>query len=79
MMKTCNEIVYDLDAPPPAPPKPKRSKGKKTKPSSIVSTQQSQIGDNIASAVAPPSSPAANTRRYIQLFYLTIILSKTMY
>ena len=29
MSKTCNEYVYDSDAPPPAPPKPKRKKGKK--------------------------------------------------
>jgi hypothetical protein len=27
--KTCNEYVYDSDAPPPAPPKPKRKRGKK--------------------------------------------------
>ena len=29
MAKTCNEYVYDSDAPPPAPPKPKRKGGKK--------------------------------------------------
>ena len=29
MEKTCNEYVYDSDAPPPAPPKAKRKKGKK--------------------------------------------------
>jgi hypothetical protein len=29
MAKTCNEYVYDSDAPPPAPPKPKRKRGKK--------------------------------------------------
>ena len=29
MQKTCNETVYDSDAPPPAPPKSKRNKTKK--------------------------------------------------
>jgi hypothetical protein len=29
MEKTCNEYVYDSDAPPPALPKPKRKRGKK--------------------------------------------------
>lgn len=28
MAKTCNEFVYDSDAPPPAPPKPKKKRGK---------------------------------------------------
>jgi len=70
MMKTCNETVYDSDAPPPAAAKPKRSKGKKSKPASIVSTQQSQVGGSTASAAAAPSSPAANTRRYLYLFAL---------
>ena len=31
MQKTCNETVYDTDAPPPAPPKSKRNKTKKKK------------------------------------------------
>ncbi|WVZ74436.1 LOW QUALITY PROTEIN: hypothetical protein U9M48_022615 [Paspalum notatum var. saurae] len=43
MMKTCNETVYDSDAPPPAPPKPKRVRNKKTT-TSTASTQQSQTG-----------------------------------
>jgi len=29
MEKTCNEYVYESDAPPPAPPKPKRKRAKK--------------------------------------------------
>ena len=29
MEKTCNEYVYDSDAPPLAPPKPKRKRVKK--------------------------------------------------
>jgi len=29
MKKTCNEYVYESDAPPPAPPKPKRKRAKK--------------------------------------------------
>jgi len=29
MAKTCNEYVYDSDAPPPAPPKPKKSEARK--------------------------------------------------
>lgn len=31
MQKTCNETVYDSDAPPPAGPKPKRIRTKKKK------------------------------------------------
>jgi hypothetical protein len=31
IQKTCNETVYDSDAPPPAPPKPKRKRTKKLK------------------------------------------------
>jgi hypothetical protein len=31
LQKTCNEPVYDPDAPPPAPPKPKRVRKKKSK------------------------------------------------
>jgi len=45
MAKTCNEYVYDSDAPPPAPPKPKRKRGKKnatTVPSSISEPPQEQ-------------------------------------
>jgi hypothetical protein len=41
MMKTCNETVYDSDAPPPAPPKPKKARSTKTK---YASTQASQTG-----------------------------------
>jgi hypothetical protein len=77
MMKTCNETVYDSDAPPPAPPKPKRAKKKKSTATTTVSTQQSQIEaaqettvcpalTNSPPNIAPPAvtnSPAANTRR----------------
>jgi len=69
MMKTCNETVYDSDAPPPA----KRPRTKKTTAAATtVSTQQSQIEGAPALSqeinVAPPAltnSPAANTRRYL--------------
>jgi hypothetical protein len=66
MMKTCNETVYDSDAPPPAPPKPKRVKNKKAKATSTASTQQSQTGACSITVTAPPqlsNSPAGNTRR----------------
>jgi len=73
MMKTCNETVYDSDA----PPKPKRAKKKKSTATTTVSTQQSQIEGaqettvcpaltNSPPNIAPPAltnSPAANTRR----------------
>ena len=45
MAKTCNEYVYDYDAPPSVPPKPKRKRGKKnatTVPSSISEPPQEQ-------------------------------------
>jgi len=45
MAKTCNEYVYDFDAPPPAPPKPKKKRGKKSVtvvPSSVVASLQEQ-------------------------------------
>jgi hypothetical protein len=44
MEKTCNEYVYESDAPPPAPPKPKRKRGKKnvTVPSSTAEPTQQQ-------------------------------------
>ena len=45
MAKTCNEYVYDSDAPPPAPPKPKKKQGKKSVtvvPSSVVAPLQEQ-------------------------------------
>jgi hypothetical protein len=45
MAKTCNEYVYDSDAPPPAPPKPKRKRGKRDVtlvPSSVAETPQEQ-------------------------------------
>ncbi len=35
LQKTCNEPVYDPDAPPPAPPKPKRVRKKKSKPEQV--------------------------------------------
>ena len=73
MMKTCNETVYDSDA----PPKPKRAKKKKSTTTTTVSTQQSQIEGaqettvcpaltNSPPNIAPPTltnSPTANTRR----------------
>ena len=37
MEKTCNEHVYDSDAPPPAPPKPPRKTGKKRCHNSAIS------------------------------------------
>jgi hypothetical protein len=43
MAKTCNEYVYDSDAPPPAAPKPKRKRGKKSVtvvPSSVAEPPQ---------------------------------------
>jgi hypothetical protein len=43
--KTCNEYVYDSDAPPPAAPKPKRKRGKKIVtlvPSSVAEPPQEQ-------------------------------------
>ena len=43
--KTCNEYVYESDAPPPAPPKPKRKRGKKNVtvvPSSTAEPTQQQ-------------------------------------
>ena len=65
MMKTCNETVYDSDAPPPAAPKPKKERNKKTKAASTASTQQSQTGacSITITAPLPTNSPAGNTRR----------------
>jgi len=65
MMKTCNETVYDSDAPPPAAPKPKKERNKKTKAASTASTQQSQTGACSITITAPllTNSPAGNTRR----------------
>jgi hypothetical protein len=45
MAKTCNEYVYDSDAPPPTPPKPKRKRGKKAVtivPSGVAEPPQEQ-------------------------------------
>ncbi|CAN6192255.1 unnamed protein product, partial [Urochloa humidicola] len=62
MMKTCNETVYDSDAPPPAKEKPQKKKIKKSnRPTSIVSTQQSQTRCSTSTALLT-NSPAANTR-----------------
>ncbi|WVZ88391.1 hypothetical protein U9M48_034918 [Paspalum notatum var. saurae] len=63
MMKTCNETVYDSDAPPPAPPKPKRVRNKKTT-TSTASTQQSQTGgcSTTVGVNLLTNSPAGNTR-----------------
>jgi len=66
MMKTCNETVYDSDAPPPAAPRPKTGRKKKLTATTTVSTQQSEIEGAQHSTVAGPAltnSPAANTRR----------------
>ncbi|CAO2038750.1 unnamed protein product [Urochloa humidicola] len=60
MMKTCNETVYDSDAPPLAPPKPKKAKTKKANTTSTASTQQSEIGG--CSMALLTNSPVANTR-----------------
>ena len=65
MMKTCNETVYDNDAPPPALPKPKTKKNKKAKAASIASTKQSQAGACYITITAPPllsKSLAVNTK-----------------
>jgi len=65
MMKTCNETVYDSDAPPPALPKPKTKKNKKAKAASIASTKQSQAGACSITITAPPllsKSLAVNTK-----------------
>ena len=65
MMKTCNETVYDSDAPPPALPKPKTKKNKKAKAASIASTKQSQAGACSITITAAPllsKSPAVNTK-----------------
>jgi len=46
MAKTCNEPVYDSDAPPPAPPKPPRKTGKKSVtivPSVAAETPEEQL------------------------------------
>ena len=65
MMKTCNETVYDSDAPPPAAPKPKKERNKKTKAASTASTQQSQTRACSITITAPllTNSPTGNTRR----------------
>ena len=66
MMKTCNETVYDSDAPPPAAPRPKTGRKKKLTATTTVSTQQSEIEGAQHSTVAVPAltnSPATNTRR----------------
>jgi hypothetical protein len=66
MMKTCNETVYDSDAPPPAAPKSKRVRTKKITATTTVSTEQSQIEGVTYIIVATPSltnSPATNTGR----------------
>ena len=65
MMKTCNETIYDSDAPPPAPPKPKKTRTKKAKTTSTASTMQSQTGEctTIVAAALLTNSPAGNTRR----------------
>lgn len=64
MMKTCNETVYDSNAPPPAPPKPKRVRTTKAK---SASTQASETGALVA--VTMSNSPAKNTRRYFYFFW----------
>jgi len=66
MMKTCNETVYDSDAPPPPAPRPKIGRKKKLTATTTVSTQQSEIEGAQHSTVAVPAltnSPATNTRR----------------
>jgi len=35
MMKTCNETIYDSDAPPPAPPKPREQRKRKALPQQL--------------------------------------------
>ncbi|EEE53051.1 hypothetical protein OsJ_35784 [Oryza sativa Japonica Group] len=75
LQKTCNEPVYDPDAPPPAPPKPKRVRKKKSKPEQVPTggnntmppTAAADSADQATSTVAPaadqtPSSvdPAAD-------------------
>lgn len=67
--KTCDEPVYDSDAPPPAPPKPKRIRTKKKK--EVVIQEPSTPADAMAMVVAADpnfpsmSSPGPLTRRYM--------------
>jgi len=51
MAKTCNEYVYDSDAPPPAAPKPKRKRGKKSV--TIVPSSAAEPPQELPSCVDP--------------------------
>jgi hypothetical protein len=61
IQKTCNETVYDSDAPPPAPPKPKRKRAKKQKEviTEEVSTPKAKRTrrEVIKEVAAAPSTP----------------------
>jgi hypothetical protein len=54
--RTCNEPVYDSDAPPPAPPKPKRVGNKKKE---VVTAEPS--GQLLMLEAPPPPSPSFNS------------------
>jgi len=64
MQKTCNETVYDSDAPPPAPPKPKRNKTKKKKEAAASpSTPKIKKPKKMKEAAASPSTPKRKTAK----------------
>lgn len=62
MQKTCNEIVYDSDVPPPALPKPKRKRGKKHK--EVIPEQPTSPLLLLEAPSISVDSPGAITRRY---------------
>ncbi|KAG2659514.1 hypothetical protein PVAP13_1KG385720 [Panicum virgatum] len=72
MEKTCNEYVYESDAPPPAPPKPKRKQAKKSvtvvPSSSATNPIQEQPSFDEPSTptrtITSVSTPSPMTRRY---------------
>jgi len=51
MAKTCNEYVYDSDAPPPAAQKPKRKRGKKSV--TVVPSSATEPPQELPSCVDP--------------------------
>ena len=55
MQKTCNEMVYDSDDPPPAQPKPKRAKKEKYQPAQVHLKVRGQEGKLPASTSTPKS------------------------
>jgi hypothetical protein len=62
MQKTCNKIVYDSDAPPPALPKPTRKRGKTHK--EVIPEQPTSPLLLLEAPSRSMDNPGAITRRY---------------